>query len=133
MMPMSSPGWLNDLPEYMTEAEYRDLSEEISRAIEIVHDPTRRPSAQETVLVVEVTSPTTAREDLVDKRAQYATAGIPLYLVVVLDEKYDIWEIREFHLDAAAAAYRLHAVHRSVLELEQPVRLTLPIADLVSA
>ena len=130
---MSSPGWFNDLPEYMTEAEYRDLSEEISRAIEIVHDPTRRPSAQETVLVVEVTSPTTAREDLVDKRAQYATAGIPLYLVVVLDEKYDIWEIREFHLDAAAAAYRLHAVHRSVLELEQPVRLTLPIADLVSA
>jgi Uma2 family endonuclease len=80
-----------------------------------------------------VTSPTTAREDLADKRAQYATAGIPLYLVVVLDEKYDIWEIREFHLDAAAAAYRLHAVHRSVLELEQPVRLTLPIADLVSA
>ena len=30
MMPMSSPGWFNDLPEYMTEAEYRDLSEEIS-------------------------------------------------------------------------------------------------------
>jgi Uma2 family endonuclease len=98
-----------------------------------IGDPTRRPSAQDTVLVVEVTSPTTAREDLVDKRAQYATAGIPLYLVVVLDEKYDIWEIREFHLDAAAAAYRMHAVHRSVLELEQPVRLTLPIADLVSA
>ena len=37
MMPVSSPGWFNDLPEYMTEAEYRDLSEEISRAIEIVH------------------------------------------------------------------------------------------------
>ena len=37
MTPMSSPGWFNDLPEYMTEAEYRDLSEEISRAIEIVH------------------------------------------------------------------------------------------------
>jgi Uma2 family endonuclease len=198
MLNMSRPGWLDALPENMTEADYRALPEEISRAIEIVHghvircespvtrhnriarrlsraleaarsaagpcltvetdvdvvlwrvprftfrrpdvavcrcidDPTRRPSAQETVLVVEVTSPTTAREDLVDKRAQYATAGIPLYPVVVLDEKYDIWEIREFHLDAAAAAYRLHAVHRSVLELEQPVRLTLPIADLVTA
>jgi Uma2 family endonuclease len=98
-----------------------------------IDDPTRRPNAQETLLVVVVTSPTTAREDLVDKRAQYATAGIPLYLVVVLDEKYDIGEIREFHLDAAAAAYRLHAVHRSVLELEQPIRLTLPIADLITA
>ena len=68
-----------------------------------------------------------------DKKAQYATAGIPLYLVVVLDEKYDIWEIREFHLDAAAAAYRLYAEHSSVLELEQPIRLTLPLSDLVSA
>ena len=197
MMPMSSPGWFDDLPEYMTEAEYRDLSEEISRTIEIVHghvikcesptprhnriarrlsnaledsrspagpcltvetdvdvvlwrvprftfrrpdvavykcidDPTQRPTAQDTVLVIEVTSPTTAREDLVDKKAQYATAGIPLYLVVVLDEKYDIWEIREFHLDAAAAEYRLYAVHGSVLELEHPIRLKLPMSDLVS-
>jgi Uma2 family endonuclease len=94
--------------------------------------PTRRPAAEDTVLVVEVTSPTTAREDMVDKKAPYATAGIPLYPVVVLDEKYDIWEIREFHLDTAAAEYRLPAVHSSVLELEQPVRLTVPLADLVS-
>jgi Uma2 family endonuclease len=96
-----------------------------------IDDPTRRPAAEDTVLVVEVTSPTTAREDLVDKKAQYATAGIPLYLVVVLDEKYDIWEIREFHLDAAAGEYRLYTIHSSVLELEQPIRLTLPLADLV--
>jgi Uma2 family endonuclease len=197
MMPMSSPWWVEELPVSMTEAEYRDLPEEISRAIEIVHghvikcesptprhnriarrlanaleasrspagpcltvetdvdvilwrvpgftfrrpdvtvykcidDPLRKPAAEDTVLVIEVTSPTTAREDLVDKKAQYATAGIPLYLVVVLDEKFDIWEIREFHLDAAAAGYRLYAVHTSVLELEQPVRLTLPISNLVS-
>jgi Uma2 family endonuclease len=197
MMAMSSPGWFDNFPEYLTEADYRTLPEEFSRTIEIVHghvikcesptprhnriarrlanalevarspagpcltvetdvdvvlwrvprftfrrpdvvvyrcidDPGQKPTAQDTVLVIEVTSPTTAREDLVDKRAQYATAGIPLYLVVVLDEKYDIWEIREFHLDAAAASYRLHAVHSSVLELEQPVRLTLPIAGLVN-
>ena len=31
----------------------------------------------------------------VDRRAQYATAGIPLYLVVVLDEKFGIWEIHQ--------------------------------------
>lgn len=196
MMPMSSPGWFDELPESMTEAEYRDLSEEISRTIEIVHghvikcesptplhnriarrlsvalesarspggpcltvetdvdvvlwriprftfrrpdvviykcidDPSRKPTAQETVMVVEVTSPSTAREDLLDKKTQYASAGIPLYLVIVLDEKFEIEEIREFHLDAATSAYRLHAVHASVLDLEQPVRLTLPINDLV--
>jgi Uma2 family endonuclease len=197
MMPMSSPGWFDDFPEYLTEADYRDLPEEISRTIEIAHghlikcespsprhnriarrlanaleaarspagpcltaetdvdvilwrvprftfrrpdvvvykcidDPARKPTAQDTVLVVAVTSPTTAAEDLVDKKAQYATAGIPLYLVVVLDDKYDIWEIREFHLDAATSAYRLHSVHSSVLELEQPIRLTMPISELVS-
>jgi Uma2 family endonuclease len=197
MIPMSSPGWFDDFPEYMTEAEYRDLSQEISRTIEIVHghvikcesptprhnriarrlsfalesarsaadpcltvetdvdvvlwriprftfrrpdvvvyecidDPARKPSAQETVMVVEVSSPTTVREDLLDKKTQYAAAGIPVYLVVLLDEKYDIDEIREFHLDAATTTYRLHAVHRSVLDLEQPIRLTHPISDLVS-
>ena len=196
MIPMNSPWWLEELPEYLTEAEYRDLGEEVSRTIEIVHghvircesptpqhnlvarrlsfalesarlpagpclrvetevdlvlwrvprftfrrpdvivyrcldDPGRKPTAQDTLLVVEVTSPTTIKEDLLDKRAQYAAAGIPLYLVVVLDERQDIAEIREFHLDAAATVYRLHAVHASVLDLEQPVRLRLPIADLV--
>lgn len=160
MMPVSGPRWLDDFPEYLTEADYRELSEEFSRTIEIVHghvikceSPTPRHNriarrlanaledsrspvgpclTIETDVDVEVTSPTTAREDLVDKNAQYATAGIPLYLVVVLDEKDDIGEFREFHLDAAAATYRLHAVHRSVLELEEPVKLTLPVSDLVS-
>jgi Uma2 family endonuclease len=197
MIPMSRPGWFDELPESMSEAEYRELPQDIARTIEIVYghvikcespaprhnriarrlsfalesarspagpcltvetdvdvvlwrvprftfrrpdvvvyecidDPARKPTAQETVMVAEVTSPGTAQEDLLDKKAQYASAGIPLYLVIVLDEKYDVWEIREFHLDAATAAYRLHAVHRSVLDLEQPVRLTLPISDLVT-
>jgi hypothetical protein len=51
MMPPSSPGWFDELPESMTEAEYRSLSEEISRTIEIVHghvikceSPTPRPN-----------------------------------------------------------------------------------------
>jgi Uma2 family endonuclease len=96
-------------------------------------DPISKPTALEALLVTEVASPVTAQEDLVGKRAEYAAAGIPLYLVVVLDENHDIAEIREFHLDTATAAYRLHAMHCSVLDLEQPVRLTLPIADLVAA
>jgi Uma2 family endonuclease len=198
MIPMPSQEWYDELPEFITEAHYRALNEEISRTIEVVFghvikcesptprhnriarrlanalesarspagpcltvdtdvdvvlwriprftfrrpdvivytcidDPARKPTAQETVLVVEVSSPTTAQEDLLDKKAQYAAAGIPVYLVIVLDEKHDIADIREFHLDAATAAYRLHAVHWSVLDLEQPVRLTLPIAGLVAA
>ncbi len=196
MIPMNSPWWLEELPESMTEAEYRDLGDEVSRTIEIVHghvircesptpqhnlvarrlsfalesarspagpclrvetevdlvlwrvprftfrrpdvivyrcldDPRRKPTAQDTLLVVEVTSPTTIKEDLLDKKAQYAAAGIPLYLVAVLDDMERISEVREFHLDAAAAAYRLYAVHLSVLDLEEPVRLRFPTADLL--
>ncbi len=162
MIPMSRSGWLDELPESMTEAEYQALPEEISRTVEVVFghvikcespvprhnriarrlsfalesartpsgpcltvetdvdvilwrvprftfrrpdvvvyqcldDPAKKPTAQETVMVVEVSSPTTAQEDLLDKKTQYAAAGIPLYLVVILDDKYDIWEIREFH------------------------------------
>jgi hypothetical protein len=37
MMAMSSPWWLDEFPEYLTEAEYQELSEEVSRTIEIVH------------------------------------------------------------------------------------------------
>lgn len=81
----------------MTEAEYRALAEDISRSVEIVHGH-----------VIRRESP-----------------APPLYLVVLLDETYDITEIREFHLDAAASAYRLH-------DLEQPVRPTLPISELVT-
>lgn len=49
MMPMPSPQWYQELPEFITEEEYRDLSEEISRTIEVVfghvikcESPTRR-------------------------------------------------------------------------------------------
>ena len=34
---MRPPGWFAGLPEYLTEAEYRALPEEMSRVIEIVH------------------------------------------------------------------------------------------------
>jgi Uma2 family endonuclease len=193
---MSTPAWYDQLPQALTEAEYKALPEEVARTIEVVHghvircespsprhnriarrlagaleavrtpegpcltvetdidvilwrvpkftyrrpdvvmyecldDPGEKPTAQQALMVVEVTSPSTGREDLIDKKGQYASAGIPLYLVILLDEKYEITEIREFHLDAAVGEYRLHQVHRSVLELEHPVRLTFPFGDLV--
>lgn len=90
----------------------------------------QKPTASRTLMVVEVTSPGTRQEDLLDKKAQYPAAGIPLYLVVVLDEKYEISGIREFHLDAATREYRLHREHRGMLELQHPVVLTLRIGEL---
>ncbi|MGQ4618120.1 Uma2 family endonuclease [Nocardia sp. R7R-8] len=91
-----------------------------------------KPEAGDALIVVEVYSPSTAAEDLLDKKVQYARAGIPLYLVVVLDTKFDIEEVREFRLDAHAAEYRLHRLHRDgLVRLEHVVLGEISFADLV--
>ncbi|MCA2225423.1 Uma2 family endonuclease [Nonomuraea aurantiaca] len=95
-------------------------------------DPGQKPEASQTLAVVEVSSPGTVREDLTDKRVQYAASGIPLYLLIMLDEKYEIVEVKEFHLDAVSSDYRLHQVHRSELELELPIRATIPFLTLTA-
>ncbi|MFE0150451.1 Uma2 family endonuclease [Nonomuraea sp. NPDC059007] len=100
--------------------------------VAVYHDPLQKPDASHVRAVAEVASPGTVREDLTDKRIQYADAGIPLYLLVLLDEKYEITEVREFHLDAVASEYRLHRVHRDRLELESPILVSVPLADLVA-
>lgn len=53
---------------------------------ECLDDPGQKPEASQTLAVVEVSSPGTVREDLTDKRIQYAAAGIPLYLLIMLDD-----------------------------------------------
>ncbi|MFE3188783.1 Uma2 family endonuclease [Nocardia sp. NPDC059240] len=90
-----------------------------------------KPEAADSLIVVEVSSPSTAEEDLLDKKAQYARVGIPLYLVVVLGAKYEIDEILEFRLDAYAREYRLHALHRGpTLTLEHIVIGDIPFETL---
>ena len=64
-------------------------------------DRNAKPEASDVLLMVEVSSPSTEREDLVDKMAQYAAAGIPAYVVVRMSADGDIIDTREFHLDAA--------------------------------
>ncbi|MFI6171674.1 Uma2 family endonuclease [Nocardia sp. NPDC051052] len=43
----------------------------------------REAGAGDALVVVEVSSPSTAAEDLLDKKVQYVRAGIPAYLVVL--------------------------------------------------
>ncbi|WP_435593593.1 Uma2 family endonuclease [Nocardia sp. bgisy118] len=79
------------------------------------------------LLVVEVTSESTIDADINDKRIQYATAGIPRYLIVRLDQKEErIEEIEEYRLDWSGRRYAAHAVHRRVLLLDDPVEATIP-------
>ncbi len=76
------------------------------------------------LLMVEVSSPSTEREELVDKlvdkMAQYAAAGIPAYLVVRMSADGDVIDAREFHLDAATFQYRVETL------MEHGVVLTYP-------
>jgi Uma2 family endonuclease len=90
-----------------------------------------KPEAADALIVVEVSSPATAKEDLLDKKSQYALAGIPLYLVVVMDTKYEVEEVREFRLDAHAGEYRLHRLHRDgFLHLEHVVLADILVEEL---
>lgn len=78
-------------------------------------------------LVAEVTSET----DTTAKRAQYAAAGIPGYLVVHFDKDWaQISEIEEYRLDWSGRRYVARAVHQRALILDDPLRVTATFEDL---
>jgi len=82
-------------------------------------------------LVVEVTSESTFETDTTTKRAQYAAAGIPGYLVVHFDKDWNrISEIEEYRLDWSGRRYVVRTVHRRALVLDEPLRLTVTFEDL---
>jgi Uma2 family endonuclease len=82
-------------------------------------------------LIVEVTSEATFQADTTAKRALYAAAGIPGYLVVHFDKDWaKISEIEEYRLDWSGRRYVAHAVHRRALILDDPFRLTVTFEEL---
>jgi Uma2 family endonuclease len=94
-------------------------------------DRNAKPEAADVLLVLEVSSPSTDREDLVDKMAQYAAAGIPAYVVVRMSVSGDIIDAREFHLDAATLQYRAEALMENGLVLMYPFKVAVPFEELV--
>jgi Uma2 family endonuclease len=93
-------------------------------------DRNAKPEASDVVLAVEVSSPSTEREDLVDKMAQYAAAGIPAYLVIRMSAGGDIIDAREFHLDAATRQYRAESVLEHGVVLAYPFKVAIPFEEL---
>jgi Uma2 family endonuclease len=72
------------------------------------------------LLVVEVVSPGSGYTDTVDKMAEYAYEGIPVYLIVHLNSDLYIKMIQEYCLDWASRIYRLAETHEGALLLESP-------------
>lgn len=87
----------------------------------------RTPDA---LMVVEVVSPGSGYTDTVDKLAEYAFEGIPIYLIVFLDGDLYVKMIQEFRLDWASRTYRLAETHTEVLSLDQPFPVSIPFAQL---
>jgi Uma2 family endonuclease len=93
-------------------------------------DRNAKPEASDVVLMIEVSSPSTEREDLVDKMAQYAAAGIPAYLVIRMSDGGDIIDAKEFHLDAATRQYRADATLEHGVALAYPFKVVVPFEEL---
>jgi Uma2 family endonuclease len=77
-------------------------------------------------LIVEVTSESTFETDTTAKRAQYASAGIPGYLIVQFGKDWTrISQIEEYRLDWSRRRYVASTVHHRALILDEPLRLTV--------
>jgi Uma2 family endonuclease len=82
-------------------------------------------------LIVEVASETTFETDTTIKRALYANAGIPGYLIVQFDKDWaKIGQIEEYRLDWSRRRYIASTVHHRALILDEPLPLTVTFDDL---
>src|SRR5215469_18034440 len=91
----------------------------------------RKPSPG--MMVVEVISPESSfKTDTVDKKAVYADAGIPIYLIVFLNAAQDAVEkIEEYWLEPTGA-YRLIQLHTRRLVMDTPIPVDVRLDQLTS-
>lgn len=90
----------------------------------------QKPRTSDVLVAVEVISPGSEYMDTVDKCAEYAAEGIPLYLVVHLDGDLRVKIIQEYRLDWASGTYRCAHTHQGVLVLREPFPLMVAFDDL---
>lgn len=86
--------------------------------------------ADAAVLVVEIVSLESSHHtDTVEKKAAYAAAGIPVYLIVFLTEAGDgIEQIEEYRL--SEGRYHLVCLHTRRLTMDTPVPIDVAFAEL---
>jgi Uma2 family endonuclease len=94
---------------------------------------TTRNSAKDTVVVIEVTSPSNASTHREEKMRLYAEAGIPWYLLLEPDfSDYESLTVHLLRLDGGR--YVEHAVAKDgeLLSSDEPFALSLDIGDLLN-
>jgi Uma2 family endonuclease len=88
--------------------------------------------SSDTVLVVEIVSPNSSfRTDTHEKKADYADAGIPIYLIVFLTGSGDaVDSIEEYRL--VEGRYHLAEVHTKRLMINTPIPIDVSFEELIS-
>ncbi|MEV6136422.1 Uma2 family endonuclease [Nocardia sp. NPDC051990] len=88
--------------------------------------------ADAAVLVVEIVSPENSHHtDTIEKKAAYAAAGIPVYLIVFLTEAGDgVKQIEEYRL--SEGRYHLVCLHTRRLTMDTPVPVDVAFGELVN-
>ena len=148
-------GWFDEFPDQITAEDYAKMPEEFARTIEVIdghivkcESPSRvhnrvafnmaavlkegrKPSPG--MMVVEVISPESSfKTDTVDKKAVYADAGIPIYLIVFLNAAQDAVEkIEEYWLEPSGV-YRLVQLHTRRLVMDNPIPVDVRLDQLTS-
>jgi Uma2 family endonuclease len=85
----------------------------------------------DTVMVVEVVSPESSfKTDTVDKKAIYADAGIPVYLIVFLNTAQDAVEKIEEYWLGPMGIYQLVQLHTRRLTMDNPTPIDIAFAEL---
>ncbi|MFD0683407.1 Uma2 family endonuclease [Actinomadura fibrosa] len=87
--------------------------------------------SKDTLLVVEIISPESSfKTDTVEKKAAYADAGIPVYLIAFLNAAQDgVEKIEEYWL-SPSGTYQLVQLHTRRLTMANPVPLDIGFAQL---
>ncbi|MGK8521473.1 Uma2 family endonuclease [Nocardia asteroides] len=95
-------------------------------------DDDARLYADDALLVVEIVSPGSSHHtDTVEKKAAYAAAGIPVYLIVFLTEPGDgIEQIEEYRL--SEGRYHLVCLHTRRLAVDVPIPVDVAFSDLTT-
>ena len=86
--------------------------------------------ACDALMVVEVVTPASGYTDTVDKLAEYAYEGIPLYLLAFLGGDPYLKMIQEYRLDWPSRKYRLARTHMDGLALKDPFPVAIAFGEL---
>jgi len=86
--------------------------------------------ARDALMVVEVVTPASGYTDTVDKLAEYAYEGIPLYLLAFLGGDPYLKMIQEYRLDWPSRTYRLARTHMDELTLKDPFPVTIAFSEI---